>query len=282
MPKQNILKDAFLQQKLEEDGFVKVSLFAEDEMKPLLDCYEKYAPLHFFSDAGFHHTTHHTQDWQLIHDVSDCISKILKPRLEEIFCNYSVLGGNFILKDHGDHTEFVPHQDWTLVDEEQFYSLNLWIPLHDLTGDNGKLRFLAGSQRLIRNLRMAPSYPDLYGNIMESVYPHMTTVPLKMGEAVVFDCCVLHGSYANTTNDYRKNIIMGIYSRDAEFKFYYNTEKGSPQLIEEYKIAPDEFLTFAVGERPAGRKPDRVFNYEFPVLSLEEFDKLYIQGIRAS
>lgn len=269
--KKDIFLSCDLQQEFNAKGFVKIKLFTPEEMQPLLTCFDKYADAHFIKDGGFHHTTHHTNNWDLIADVSKELIHLLKPRLDGVFTNYAILGGNFILKDYGTDTEFVPHQDWTLMDENKYHSANLWLPLHDLTSNNGMLRFLPGSMHLVRNLRMAPHYPDLFGKIMPLVYPHMQTVPLQFGEAVVFDCCVLHGSFANTSDTYRKNIIMGIYSADAEFKFYYNTQQGNPPLIEEYHISPDEFLTFAVGDRPVGRKPDRIFPYEFPVFTEQEF-----------
>jgi hypothetical protein len=273
--KKDIFKSNDLQKSFDQNGFVKIKLYTEEEMLPLVDCFNKYADAHYIKDGGFHHTTHHTNNWELIARVSNDLVSLLTPRLEEIFTNFSILAGNFILKDFGRDTEFVPHQDWTLMDEDKYHSTNIWLPLHDLTSNNGMLRFLPGSMHLVRNLRMAPYYPNLFGNIMPWVYPHMQTVPLKYGEAVVFDCCVLHGSFANNSGDYRKNIIMGVYSADAQFKFYYNTQKGTPPIIEEYHISPDEFLKFAVGDRPPGRKPDREFAYEFPVFTKEEFLKQY-------
>jgi hypothetical protein len=275
MNKKAIFNNKLFQQEFDRNGFVKIKFFSTEDMQPLLACFDKYAYAHLIKNGGFHHTTHHTKNWDLIAEVSTKLIGLLRARLDEIFTNYAVLGGNFILKDYGINTEFVPHQDWTLMDETKYHSANLWLPLHDLMGNNGMLRFLPGSMHLVRNLRMAPHYPDLFGKIMPLVYPHMQTVPLQLGEAVVFDCCLLHGSFANTSDTYRKNIIIGIYSADAEFKFYYNTQQGNPPLIEEYHINPDEFLTFAVGDRPVGRKPDRIFPYEFPVFTQAQFLEQY-------
>jgi hypothetical protein len=274
MGKKHILKDNSLQQILEDDGFVKISLFKPEEAGDLLECYSKYAPQHSLRENEFHHTTHYTKDWRLIENVSRDLRHFLATRLDTVFCDYSVLGAAFIMKSAGEKTEFVPHQDWTLMDEEKYYSLNLWIPLHEVTGNNGMLRFLKGSHKLVRNLRMPPDFPNLYGNVMDLVYPQLTTVPLKFGEAVVFDCGTLHGSFPNNSNDFRKSVIVGIYSKDAEFKFYYNTNREN-SLIEEYDIKPEEFMTFAVGERPNNRKPDRLFKYTFPVFSGEDFKNRY-------
>jgi hypothetical protein len=269
--KNPILRDQEAQQVLDEKGFVKVSLFSEQHMQPLIDCFVKYESYHFIQDGGFHHTTHHTNDWELIAEVSRELIALLRERIDELFTRYAILGANFILKDFGQHTEFVPHQDWTLVDETKYHSVNLWLPLHDLTGNNGMLRFLPGSMHILRNLRMPPHYPELFGQVMHLIYPYMETVPLRLGEAVVFDCCVLHGSFANTSGTYRKNIIMGLFSQDAGLRFHYNTQQGQPNLVEEYHISPEEFLTFAVGQRPNGRRPDRIFPYRFPVITEQEF-----------
>lgn len=273
--KRPILKNNQLQLEFDDKGFVKIKVFTEAEMMPMLACFDKYADAHFIKDGGFHHTTHHTNNWDLIAQVSSDLIQLMKPRMDEIFINYNILGGNFMVKDSGENTEFVPHQDWTLMDESKYYSANIWMPLHDLLEDMGTLHFLPSSHNHIKNLRMAPNFPELYGKVMPHIYPHLESVPLKLGEAVLFDCCVLHGSHANTSNQHRKSIIMGIYSNNAQFKFYYNTQQGNPPVIEEYHIHPDEFLTFAVGNKPNNIKPDRVFAYDFPVMTLEKFQQQY-------
>jgi len=162
-----------------------------------------------------------------------------------------------------------------LVDEQQYYSLNLRVPLHEVSEQNGALRILKGSQNFIRNIRCAPEFPILYEHVMPQVYQHLTAIPFKFGEAVIFDYGVLHGSFPNVSGSKRINAIVGLYSADAPFKFYYNTQQGNPPLIEEYHIKPEEFLTFAVGAKPSSRKPDRIFPYTFPQITAKQFSQKY-------
>ena len=70
-----------------------------------------------------------------------------------------------------------------------------------------------------------------------------------------------------------------MYSEYAQFKFYYNTEKGHPPLVEEYHIKSEEFLTFAVGDRPAGAMPVRTFGYDFPQITKAQFLSIYGGGV---
>lgn len=269
-----IFRDDKLNTQLEEDGFVKLPFIADTAaLIELQHCYSGYKEAHDQMQGGFHHTTHYTQDWTLISAVNESLQSLLNPIIFEIFKNIEVLAASFIVKGMGTDTTFQPHQDWTLVDEEQFFSMNMWVALEDVNIENGALRFLKGSHRIIRNLRMAPNFPPLFEKVQSIAEEHLTTVCLKAGEAVVFDCGVLHGSFANLSKDKRISAIIGLYSKDAPFKFYYNTQEGTPPMVEEYNIKPEEYLTFAVGDRPKGRGPDKVFPYTFPQISTEELNQ---------
>jgi ectoine hydroxylase-related dioxygenase (phytanoyl-CoA dioxygenase family) len=275
MEKKPVFSDLLLQKKFDTDGFVKIPFLNVEEMRALVNCYERFEVAHSFDEGGFHHTTHHTKNWRLLEQVNKALLNIFQPKIASFFVNIATLAANFIIKDNGADTEFVPHQDWTLLDEKSYYSFNIWIPLHPVNEKNGAIRILKGSQNLLRSIRCAPSFPRVFENVMPHVYENLTTITFEYGEAVVFDCGVLHGSFPNLSEQKRVNAIVGLYSNDAQFKFYYNTEQGNPPLIEEYHINPDEFLTFAVGDRPVGRKPDRIFPYEFPVLTEAQFLEHY-------
>ncbi len=272
--KEPIFKDNRLNRQLEEDGFVKLPFIADTAaLLKLQQCYSGYKEAHEKTQRGFHHTTHLTQDWTLVSAVNESLQTLLNPFIFDILQNVGVLGANFIVKGMGSDTTFQPHQDWTLVDEEQYFSVNMWVALEDINIENGALRFLKGSHHIIRNLRMAPNFPPLFEKVESLTEEHLTSVCLKAGEAVVFDCGVLHGSFANLSNCRRVSAIIGLYSKNAPFKFYYNTEVGTPPMVEEYNILPEEFLTFAVGDRPKGREPDKVFPYAFPQISTDDFNR---------
>jgi ectoine hydroxylase-related dioxygenase (phytanoyl-CoA dioxygenase family) len=273
-----ILRDPAQQATLDEKGFVKLVLGDGSIVDRLRECYARHEARHVFTDGGFHHTTHHTADWELIDHVNTDIQDIMTPVLPGLFQNVEVLAANFMIKDPGLATEFVPHQDWTLMDESKFYSVNLWIPLQDVTSENGSLHFLPGSHRIADNIRTAPDFPELFGNVMPLVYPHLESVPLRVGEAILFQCAVLHGSFSNVSKHPRTNAMVGLYSKGAYFSYHYNTTNANPTVIERYDMPPEQFLRFRERSQPDFMAPTKVFPYRFPVLTEQEFKRYYPAG----
>lgn len=273
------MKDSALQERLCQDGFVKISFLEETDLQRLQECYAQYAGQHQFSDGGFHHTTHHTNDTTLIFRIDNEIKKLVSHRIEHFFKNINVLAANFMVKEPGTHTEFIPHQDWTMVDETKYYCVNIWTPLQDVNPLNGSLHFLKGSHQKKLNIRTAPTFPELFGKVMPLVYKHLTSVPLKAGEAVVFQTGVLHGSFANTSGKRRITAMIGIHSEDAPILYYYNTQKGNPPVVEKYVLTPLQFISFPVCGKPDFVKPVETFTYPFPQVTEEEFNQWYNCGL---
>jgi ectoine hydroxylase-related dioxygenase (phytanoyl-CoA dioxygenase family) len=42
-----------------------------------------------------------------------------------------------MVKSKGENGSLHPHQDWNIVDEREFNSYNIWLPLVDVNAENG-------------------------------------------------------------------------------------------------------------------------------------------------
>ena len=86
----------------------------------------------------------------------------------------------FIVKDPGE-TPFKVHQDWNVVDEKENFAINVWIPLHDITLNEGGLWLVEGSHNIKRNVRgSAYLFPD-YSEFLDKLENAATSVNLKTG-----------------------------------------------------------------------------------------------------
>jgi len=233
-----IFKDEVLQKQFETDGFVKISLLTHEDVDALNALFRHYFPnpsADFFSSS-------YENDYPRKKEISEAIGKVLLPRLEKVFCDYSWFGSAFLSKGNGTRSEMPMHQDWTIVDETQFVALNIWTPLQDTNEENGTLEVIRGSHRWHSELR-APTLPFYYNGFQQELKKYLSCIPVKATEAIVLNQAVIHYSKPNQTREIRLAITTGIKSQGAPMLFHYwNKEK--PDEIEQFRQEDDFLLRF--------------------------------------
>jgi hypothetical protein len=218
---QQILKDSALDEALLTQGFVVV---------PFLDSRQVQELLHFFEDnhqsaiPGFYATAHCT-DIAFRKKMNAQIQTVFAPSIENYFQQCRPLGGSYIVKSSTQEERLHPHQDWSIVDETQHRSFNIWVPLVDLNPQNGAIRVLPGSHMWLENYR-GPQIQDSLFESNELIWQHMTTLQMKAGEALIYDHRLYHASYPNQTDDLRIATVFGIIPENAALFYYYGNENS--------------------------------------------------------
>jgi len=141
------------------------------------------------------------------------------------------------------------HQDWTVVDESRFCSVTIWCALQDTDGTNGAMQVIAGSHRFSDALR-SPTLDDPFRNLHAELRADLRTVPLRAGEAIIFNQALLHASPPNMGTEPRIAVTYGLIAEEAELLFYHKNEEGR---VEQYAV-PDHFFqeyNTQIGQRPA-------------------------------
>lgn len=117
------------------------------------------------------------------------------------------------------------HQDDSYTASDRGY-FTLWLAISDATIPNGCLRVLTGeSLDRLRDFEMTP----LGRTCWPLDHPNQgTPVELKRGDAVIFTSKMIHSSGANTTDHFRKALIVAFIDQKAT-----STRTGEP-----YKTLP--------------------------------------------
>lgn len=260
--KRTYLKDPSLDKKLAEEGYVVVPFLTDEEVSSLKQSFQEAHPN---ETVPFYATAHH-QDPKFRKEMSRTISSVLKPHAERYFNECDLLGASFIAKLNSDQSLLQPHQDWNIVDENKFRSFNLWIPLVDLTPDNGAIEVLPKSHNWIRGYRHS-SIDCAYRKVHNLVWQNMKPLYLKAGDALIYDHSMLHASKANSTNETRIACASGLMPKEAQMLFYWNN-KGT---IAEYESNPEFFMTQNIFDGPNGLKKVADIVYGFPTVEAEQF-----------
>lgn len=210
-----IVIDESMDFKLAEDGYVIFPLLDKNAIESLTNYYNNFQKdelNHFYSST-------HSPDFEFRKKSSDFIKKTISSLLPTILKDYKLLGGAFVVKPGNGKGILQAHQDWNLVDETKARSYNLWIPLIDVNEENGAVFVLAKSHSKIQTIR-GPQIASAFKQIEQELWKYLTPLPMKAGEALLYDHALLHGSPPNKTISARLGIVIGIVKKDIDLQIY--------------------------------------------------------------
>ncbi len=267
----SILRDSSLDKQFKQDGFLRLPLFQQGQIDALRLLYESTRLAHeTVAKTNPFHSTQDTFDSELIRHVDQEAKRILMPTVSAHFEYYKVLTANFLVKEIGPNSVLHPHQDWNFVDENEFFSFNIWIPLESTERSNGCLRFLAGSHKIVPTIRANDNYVWAFQSIKDYLNELLVDVPTKEGECVLLNHSVIHGSWPNMGTQPRVALVLGMCPAEAPLRHFVSKDG---KTVQEFGITPELIVNLRKGENPEGAPLLNSYAFEFPSVSIESFQK---------
>ena len=255
-----VFKNNELQEKFDRDGFVVIPFLNDEAVTSLQSL---FYDLHQQVPANFYSTTFNkSSDFK--NNITAAAENLIGPKADDLFQDIKKLGSSFLCKSPGEGGKMPVHQDWTVVDEADFCSITMWIPLVDTDEENGAIRVLAGSHKFSNTLR-APTLPSEYDNLEDEIWNEMTPLPMQAGQAFIFNHSLLHASSANTTSKERVAITYGVVPAKAQLMLYHLAENNK---LEKYLMPDDMFQRYDnIGEKPRFGEKAEEFSYNIKPMS---------------
>ncbi len=263
---QPILQNAELDRQLLEQGYVVIPFLNTGEVTSLVDFYYQHHPQ--LQDGMY--ATAHVPDVNFRMQMNDYIRQVFARAIEQTFVNHTALGGSYIAKGKGTKGTLQPHQDWNIVDEENFRSFNIWVPLVDLTENNGAIKILPNSHAWLTTYRSA-NIPSAFNGVNDLLWQKMISLYMKKGEALIYDHRLLHASGENTTPEIRLAAVYGIIPDKSSMRYYH---KAGENTVEVFESNPEFFLYGNIFEGPKGLKSLNTFKFDFPQITTDKFNRL--------
>ena len=274
MIKPRVFKNEQLQNEFDKNGFVKFRMFSAGQVKRLADYYEQTKSEHeTIIDKRKFHATNETDNAALIAGADQLIKQVMMEEVDKHFFNYKTIAANYLVKQASEQSVLGPHQDLRFVDEEKFYSFNLWVATQPTTKANGCLRFLKGSHLFYNTIRPLPTYPWKYRSVEKLIEENFTDVTTEVGDCVVLNHACIHASYPNLTNSIRVAAILAMVPQQAEIVHYFLPDGNPENEVEEYAMTLQDFVNLKGGQRPQHAPLVRKFKYDFGAVSEQEFSK---------
>lgn len=261
--------DKSIEKKFYEDGYIIFKLLDSTEVEHLKKIYYKHSNYYIKIENGSHSTCD-TKNIDLIQNLNLEIKQILKPKLDKIFSSYDYLLSSFLTKEPGIDNVTNFHQDPTMIENDNFISAGLWIPLQHTNKINGCLKMIKGSHRLGEILAITPGFKTIFNQFENSLNNFEETIELEAGEAVLFNNKLIHGAHSNTSKEKRIAVVTALKSEKCKW-VYFHKKEGSKK-IGKYLMDFETYSTHVHGEEPKGQILEK-FNFTFQEKSFNNFLK---------
>ncbi len=260
-----IFKNEEHQQLFDRQGFIVLPFLTAEEIQELNRLFDALHPT--LDESGFFSGSY-SADMDYKKSASDAIVAVFSRAYQSLFINYKPFGAAFLYKVPGQNSELAAHQDWTIVDEFKQVALNCWVPLCDVTKENGALSILPGSHFDNLNIVRCPTLPFFFSGHDDLVMDELVSMEVKAGMAVILNQSVIHYSPPNKSNSIRKAITAGIKSEGAQMYFHYKVPNKNE--LEVFEMEDDFLIRFKdffndIGKRPYLGKSIGFIKYELPV-----------------
>lgn len=205
-----------LQEVMDNSGFCLIDVLDNEAISKLQELYQISIAPNVDKDFYANHNSQTESAW----DISQQITSIIDNCFQKVFNDFEFFVAHFSVKRALSHYEFHLHQDWSIVDESKYKSYQVWIPLCNVSPENGSLYLIKNSHKALPLPRSNTlGIPIVQADDILKKYTISTY--LATGQAVVFQNNVLHGSYPNNSDADRVGIIVNIIEKNAPTIFFH-------------------------------------------------------------
>jgi len=207
--------------------------------------------------------------------VSQELESLFAPKLIKLFPGYRAVIYNFAVKRAKvSHSAMPFHQDPPLIDESSLQSFGIWVPLMEVNEQNGCLQVVEGSHLLDREIRPISSLPEneyIVGSpdvLSDLQQIDLVSIPMKAGQALIYDKRLWHGSPPNLTASERVAAICSLVPKQVLSHFCYRKTSTSTR-VELFEVEDEFYDRYILGQRPEGVKRLGTVDYKVEPLTTE-------------
>ncbi len=206
--------------------------------------------------------------------IHQLAGRAVKSVQEKLFKQFKAYSSTFLIKPALSLHEMDLHQDWSFTDERNYVPVTFWVPLQDVTDENGAVFVLPGSHRIYPN-RRSHSLPTARIPRASILKQNIKTAVLKKGDLLLFNPAAFHGSHGNRTNNHRIAFTMTIMPQAAPLLYY---EKLNDTQVEVLSLDEHALLTqmktFNETEQVKGRLGE-VIAYQHHIPTAQEIKQIW-------
>lgn len=264
-----IFRDRRLDRLFKRRGWVVVSAWDPEVPTCLVELHRRLGD----PEARGYHVTSTSPDLGYRRAIAEEIQRTLAPALSDLLVDYEPYVAALVLKEAvGDSTVFA-HQDGTCHDEDERPGVIAWIPATPLDERAGYLRCLWGSHRYVPGVRTTPPTTAPFEQVRdELLVTEMPPITVGMGQALLFDSRLVHGSEPNRSGSLRIAGYLRFHPLGAIARNYFWDRDAN--VVHGYEVDREFFLTHVWNRAPERESVTSFVPEEPRQLSLAELRRL--------
>ena len=273
-----VFKDNKLESVITQKGYVVIDhLLSVSQCDELSAFYET----HSLADDRAFSISNWTNDQPSRDAIFQKICEVVRPCTNKELNEFKPVLGVFTAKKPVERSEMLLHQDWSLVDETRYRSVSVWVALCDMDSTNGNLQVAEYSHIYAsqpRGMNMPIPFENIRGEIHKN---HLTEVPLKKGDAIVFDHRLIHASPANKSTNIRLAAVLALIPEEAQLIHCYKQLERDNE-IEILELSDADFRKqdfFDMPNKPVYKKSLGIMPVNFKQISVEDILRARQSGI---
>lgn len=249
-----VFKNSDFQAELEEQGFIHLkNVVNKDYIEQLMDIYKQaYDKFDSIKNNPDFLNTLTIADTELKRHIREKVNPVLEKMLSE-FMNmdqlYLPFGCSYCVYYPNTKKNFKPHQDTAYVDETKTYSIVVWFPLADTDIKNGCLHILPKSH-FWDNTNRSASMIWAFEKYSKLLWEHLKPIPTQLGDVIVFDTSIVHGSFYNGGLKERVALNIPLLQKGTEMISFHPIDEHTGYL---YKIDDNYFIDESLYAEPSKR-----------------------------
>lgn len=255
-------KNQSVQHDFEKNGYVILkNLITESELNEVQDFFNdlkklpSYTVNEIFESSG-NFTCRDTQ--KMIFDfVESFMHKIADRFIIKENCDIGD-GGTFFIKPTTSKSILHPHQDSTVIDEQNSYGFFVWLPLTNIDDQNGALNIIPKSH-LWGNVHRSQHIQWAFKKQYRLLWDFMKPLYVNKGDAICFDTSIIHSSGINNSQNERIAFCGAIFEKNHS-KVEYLLKK---KTIYKYNVSKDYWLDGGQANNLKNFKFEEI-NYDYP------------------
>lgn len=246
------LLDEKLEHQFQRDGFVTIDLLSSSQLEDLKNLIEELNTAHrdaSTEEKSSYKLSFFNDDLVFKKKVFATLSDFFQPLVDQYLKGFKPLIINIFDKEPGKG-EVPVHQNWTFVDEDQYTSVSVWIPLVNVSRTNGTLEVVPGTHKVLCKYR-SPSLPWVFDELNEVLKEkYLQPFEITAGQAAIIDDGILHWSSENKSNEVRTAVQLIMAPSEATTIHLVKSPHQEETLV--YQVDPEFFMKYNMKDIPEG------------------------------
>ncbi|WP_158241507.1 phytanoyl-CoA dioxygenase family protein [Novosphingobium sp. TH158] len=239
-------RDPELRARFDRDGFVVTRVLSAERAAELRDAVNALKPDDRFDPApdiaalsGGYHQSELDSNRAYKQRVAELSNLWFSGFVDGLLADYRLLASTLAVK-MPERAEVPIHIDPTVQDEAIQPTVYVWCALQDTTEENGTLCVIPGSHGLFRGPYGATIDPGYFRGL-KRIAGRAVPVPLKAGEALVFDASIFHSSRPNISGAPRFAFRLTCIPAD-QTGVMHRSSPQDPGIIETFRMETEDYL----------------------------------------